>query len=70
MLAAIIFIYWAVGTTDYTEIYKLFINYCEKIQRQNKFNPERHFEMDVEKFSFDFQRKNAKQWQRKIYGRY
>ena len=23
MLAAIIFIYWAVGTTDYTEIYKL-----------------------------------------------
>ena len=39
---------------DYTEIYKLFINYCEKIQRQNKFNPERHFEMDVEKFSFDF----------------
>ena len=23
MLAAIIFIYWAMGTTDYTEIYKL-----------------------------------------------
>ena len=23
MLAAIIFIYWSIGTTDYTEIYKL-----------------------------------------------
>ena len=23
MLAAIIFIYWSMGTTDYTEIYKL-----------------------------------------------